>query len=398
MYPTAVDGNIADWSRNRTNTSLSPTLPITPQKDGFISGSGRGRSTEASLGGGGSSRGLYGTALEARSGNERHTRKAIPSSFVGNDSKSPTPGEAGGNNGPQNSPDSSPFDLTKTYFSPHWSAGNPTHCVRSPSPLDLSFKRLESPTHWPSPDASGILAPIEANESFSPIRIEIAVRRATGNPITSSHFSTTLPDALRNVDGELEAASKSLNNSLSSVDDNSLELIVPKLDIRTMSDTRRQTLITRFKKVIVELEGAMGKQGEADDPVTYAKERQAGIPTPPPRPSAIPRNRMAVGENARRRLPDLNGSEWKLVPKLTFPPPSDSSSTRDTERLSPAADGLYGAENVDHDYWHGFDQAYDAAEKSFDSITSDEVLRTMQWKHSMGKWAEKGVSAKYLLQ
>ena len=107
---------------------------------------------------------------------------------------------------------------------------------------------------------------------------------------------------------------------------------------------------------------------------------------------------MAVGENARRRLPDLNGSEWKLVPKLTFPPPSDSSSTRDTERLSPAADGLYGAENVDHDYWHGFDQAYDAAEKSFDSITSDEVLRTMQWKHSMGKWAEKGVSAKYLLQ
>ncbi|KAF8250872.1 hypothetical protein K440DRAFT_671502 [Wilcoxina mikolae CBS 423.85] len=374
----------------RTSTSLSPPLPITPQKDSFISDSKR--PTEVSLGGGGSSRGSYGTVLEAKSGNERHTQKAIPSNFVNDDSKSPTPGRTGGNNGPQNSPDSSPFDLTKTHFSPHWSAGKSTHCVRSPSPLDLSLTKLGSPTHWPSLDASGVVAPTEANESFSPIRIEVAVKRAIDNPITSSNFSTTLPDALRNVNEELEAASKALDNSFSSADDDSLELIVPKLDIRTMSDTRRQTLIARFKKVIAELEGAMGKQGETDGPTTYVKERLVGAPTPPPRPSAIPRNRIVGGENARRRLRDLNGSDWNLVPKLTFPSPPDSSPTRDTERLSPAVDGLYGAENVDHDYWNGFDQAYGAAEKSFESITSNEDLRTMQWKYSMGKWAEKGVN------
>lgn len=167
----------------------------------------------------------------------------------------------------------------------------------------------------------------------------------------SANFSTELPSALRNLAG---------TNSFCSTDDeddceqeDSLSgFIVPHIDVRSLSDIRRQTLINEFKKVIAELEGTM----EDRHPILPA-------PTPPPRPSAgMPRNRK----------------NW-------------THTTPTVEDTRPATDGLYGADNADVDYWSGFDQAYDAAEKSFDSGSSSEDLRTQQWRAAMGKWVEKGV-------
>lgn len=329
--------------------------------------------------------------------------------------------EGEGYHGPQDSPESSPFDLTKTKFSPHWSAWKPTPCHRSPSPLDLS-SRGGSPTHWPSPIAQGTPGPSVAKEPPSPVRISAALQQAMDDSIASQHhlpsssggtdlFTASLPDALRNVGGgELEdTLAKALDNSPSSADegdDDSLEAIVPKLDTRTMSDSRRRALIAKFKAAITELEGMTenhgGEEGEGgceeneDDSVSLYTKRRLGLvgaaPTPPPRPAAIPRNRVVAGAGTgSHRFQDLDSPSWKSIPKLVFPPPPPDNSPE--RNRSPAADGLYGTDKVDHGYWHGFDQEYDVAGANtpFDSISFEEGLRSLQWRHSMGKWAEKGV-------
>lgn len=187
-------------------------------------------------------------------------------------------------------------------------------------------------------------------------------------------FSTELPRELRNVTGSMLDGGE--HQSFSSEDD-SLDMMIPKLElIRSMPDVRKQALIERFKHVITELEATLGQREEEQ----YAREQVAIVATPPPRPSAVPRNR-AVGARFR----DLAGP---LANKFVLPPPDLSPLSKG--QTSPAADGLYGAENVDQDYWTGFDEAYDVPHKSFDNLPGEDSSQ-QKWR-SKGKWIEKGVS------
>ena len=320
----------------------------------------------------------------------------------------PTPCKADeGNHGPQDSSKSSPFDLTKTDFSPHWSAWKPT----SPSPLDLSL-RGGSPTHWPLPVAQGTPGPNIAREPPLPARVSVALQQAIDDNIAhrphlpsssggTDLFTTSLPSALRNVGGgKLEDAlvktPGSSPSSASGGDDGSLEEIIAELDTRTGPDSRRRTLISKFKAAITELEGATGNHGgdeeEENDSMSFYTKRRLGpvgtAPTPPPRPAAIPRNRVVSGAGSGpHRFQDLGSPSWKSIPKLVLPPPPPDNSPEGNR--SPAADGLYGTDKVDHGYWHGLNS-------SFDSISFEEGLRSLEWRHSMGKWAEKGVSPPHL--
>jgi len=290
-----------------------------------------------------------------------------------------------------------PLDLAPIPFSPHWSIG--TYWSPSPSPRNISASA--SPALWPSPVTEfgkrkgGSPSSTEANEAFSPVRIEFALRQAMEKGLASPAkgrgkskgkgkgkgeskvvmgFSTKLPKELRNISGVMLDGGDL--ESFSSEDD-SLEVVVPKLDLmKSMTDIWKQALIEQFRGVIVELEATLGQREEE----RCSREQDAISPTPPPRPSAIPRNRIAGGR--------LRDTSRPLKPMLVLPSPDLSPPPKG--QTSPAADGLYGAENVDQDYWTGFDQTYDVPHKSFDNLPGEGSPQQM-WK-SKGKWIEKGVS------
>ncbi|KAA8909102.1 hypothetical protein FN846DRAFT_943470 [Sphaerosporella brunnea] len=292
------------------------------------------------------------------------------------------------------SPRNKPFDLTDKEFSPHWSAGRPIQWSPSPSPLNISFTGPTSPARWPSPEIdsegqslrSPAFRPTKGDIEPSPFRLE-PVKDAIDDKITpllllassKAHFSTSLPDALRNINSsELGLLNSHPQEPFSPLGNDSLELLVPKIDVKAVPENRKQALISEFKKVIAELEATLEKRDED----VYTKELLSGAPTPPPRPTTFPRNRMAR---------DCPMARWgELNPKLFLPPPFDSPQ-KENGRLSPVADGLYGAENVDADYWKGFDQTYDVRDRSFESIKSDEDLQPLRWKNK-SKWIEKGVN------
>jgi hypothetical protein len=378
-----------------TDTIRSPetprTVPVSPRRGSFISDFGSPR--EELLADRSSYR-RYGTALEGLRSASRSSRKAIPdfeecdspSSMLCNDGKNPdTP----------RSPHTKPFDLMEKDFSPHWSAGRPTHWSPSPSPLNISFTGPTSPARWPSPamdeesprGRSSLHPQTDDEREPSPFRLESGVKEAMDEKLTpllmlpssKAHFSTSLPRALRNIKNITPGALELADESFSSQGDDSLEMLVPKLDVKSMPDNRKQALIFEFKKVIAELESTLEKRDEQ----AYTEELLAVAPTPPPRPTTFPRNRMSRA-NAKSRLGELN-------PKLFLPPPQFELSPRDTGRRSPAADGLYGADNADADYWNGFDQTYNVHEHSFERIASEEDLKIIQWKNK-GKWIEKGVN------
>jgi hypothetical protein len=289
----------------------------------------------------------------------------------------------------QDSPDTLGADLSLESFLSQWSAGKPTACSQSPSPLDLSLQRPDTPPLWPSPATDvgkngGSPGSVGQNEGFSPIRIDVAVRQAMADKISSryklssrTNFSTSLPDPLRNVGQRLTVVNAELQSFSSSDDEeDGLETYVPRLDVKSLPEFRKQALLVKFKMLVQELEG------DDEVPDQESEEFQTVVPTPPPRPSAVPRNRAL---NPDRKTEDPN-----VFSNFVFP--SSLGKDKAAGQASAAACGLYGAENVDLDYWQGFDQAYDVQEKSFDSVINDEQMVVEQWNKSVGKWVEKGVN------
>jgi hypothetical protein len=272
-----------------------------------------------------------------------------------------------------------PLDnLAEADFSPFLSSNLLEDVLTKP----VSPQRSHTPPVDIDRNFGGSTGFIDGPKSFTPGRIQPTASRGKEDRISSilklsdslNEFSTSLPVALRNVGITMEDSIEPCC-SFSADDDSDLETYF--LAIKSMSSTKRQRLINKFKKVISELERNVEKRDN--------EYRQMVTPSPPPhRPSAMPRNREAI---AKVRTPFLNSEEldWEALPKLEFP------SIKRDESLVISSDGLYGAQNVDREYWQGFDQTYEAPAKSFDSVVTDN-LRTEQWKHSMEKWVGKGVN------
>jgi hypothetical protein len=293
----------------------------------------------------------YTTTKETRQ-SELHQRKSIPSEFFdGNEDSSHL---------------TTSLNSTGPSIPPHWST---VIALRPSSPLELHHR---SPIRWPSPSHSRSTSP-EAQRS--PIRIEAAVQLALSTP---SGLSTSLPSELRNLPtdgGDYSDVGEHSFESLGTEDD--VDFYIPKVDPASISEDKKHALIARLKNVINELEGAIR---EPTPGLTRASSSTPtiAVQTPPPRPAAVPRHRVIT---RRLSMSNLNAHRIDLSPR--------GISVRDTNRISssPNAEGLYGAENMDLDYWSGFDRTYSDTERSFESI--DESL---SWRASKGKWVVKGVS------
>ncbi|CCX31324.1 Protein of unknown function [Pyronema omphalodes CBS 100304] len=334
LYPSFYPGQKTDkrWSRNTT-----PTTETT--QENFPSSN---LSTTSS----------YTTTKETRQ-SEPHQRKSILSEFFdGNEDSS---------------------HLTTSLNSTGLSI--PPHCstvitLRTSSPLELHNR---SPIRWPSPSHSRSTSP-EAQRS--PIRIEAAVQLALSTP---SGLSTSLPSELRNLPTDGDNYSDVGEHSFESLGtEDDVDFYIPKVDPASISEEKKHALIARLKNVINELEGAIR---EPTPELMRASESTPtiAVQTPLPRPAAVPRHRVIT---RRLSMSNLNAHRIDLSPR-------GGISVRDTNRISssPNAEGLYGAENMDLDYWSGFDRTYSDTERSFESI--DESL---SWRASKGKWVVKGVN------
>ncbi|KAI5815197.1 hypothetical protein BZA77DRAFT_355593 [Pyronema omphalodes] len=241
--------------------------------------------------------------------------------------------------------------------------------LRPPSPMEHHHR---SPIRWPSPSHSPSTTP---EIQRSPVRIEAAVQLALS---TSSGPSSSLQSEFHNLPtdgGDYSDVGVHSFESLGAEDD--VDFYIPRVNPATISDDKKHALIARLKNVINELEGAIREPSPSLTRASLSTPITA-IQTPPPRPAAVPRHRVI---SRRLSMSNLNAHRIDLSPR--------GISVRDMNRIStsPNAEGLYGAENMDLDYWSGFDRTYSDTERSFESI--DESL---SWRASKGKWVVKGVS------
>lgn len=168
----------------------------------------------------------------------------------------------------------------------------------------------------------------------------------------------------------------------------------------------------RYKNLIVELKGSLGKQDEDDDqaeaegfnPITDIDPHWMDVPrlSPLERPRLNKLQRWGlIHTYSKANLKDgvrEERSRQNLISKSSEFPLFEAPSTNLKEgynfgnlELSPERCGDRSDsddEEYSKSYWEGFDEAYSVHESKYPRGDSDEEEK---WKLSMGKWAEKGV-------
>lgn len=190
-----------------------------------------------------------------------------------------------------------------------------------------------------------------------------------------------------------------------------------KIDNFSSTECNNETALTvgwshRYKNLIVELKGSLGKQDEDDDqaktegfnPITDIDPHWMDVPrlSPLERPRLNKLQRWGlVHTYSKANLKDgvrEERSRQNLVSKSREFPFLEAPSINLKEgynfgnlELSPERRGDRSDsddEEYSKSYWEGFDEAYSVRESKYPRGDSDEEEK---WKLSMGKWAEKGV-------
>lgn len=342
-------------------------------------------------------------------------------------------------------PDQRLPDFSRRIISPHWSVGRPTNKSGTPSPLELSPGELEypdsympSPKRWPSPvsDLGGGSLRIRLQKATFSEYMEANERLfftdGAGNTHlyemdTSTHEDINNPQPIdylsrgHSISGASMKLERKLFEDKKSVNlDNSLE-DYPDENLKThnvsSTECNNETALTvgwshRYKNLIVELKGSLGKQDEDEDqtkeegfnPITDIDLHWMDVPrlSPLERPRLNKIQRWGLMHTySKANLKDGGREErgrQNLISKSSEFPFLEAPSTTLREdhnfgnlELSPERRG--GRSDSDDkeyskSYWEGFDEAYNFRESAYPRGDSDEEEK---WKLSMGKWAEKGV-------
>lgn len=296
---------------------------------------------------------------------------------------------------------------------------------------------MPSPKRWPSPvsDLGGGSLRIRPKKTTFSEYMEANERVFFTDDVGNTHLyemdtsthadiNNTQPIDYLSQDHSLQSAPLKLERKL--FEDNksvNVDKLPPEdylnknMKIHNLSSTEwNETALTvgwshRYKNLIVELKGSLGKQDEDEDqakkedfnPITDIDPHWMDVPrlSPLERPRLNKLQRWGlIHTHSKANLKDgvRERSRQNLISKSSEFPFLEAPSTNSKEgynfgnlELSPERRGDRSDsddEEYSKSYWEGFDEAYSVREPKYPRGDSDEEEK---WKLSMGKWAEKGV-------
>lgn len=350
-------------------------------------------------------------------------------------------------------PEQKLFDFSRT-ISPHWSVGKPIIKSGTPSPLELSPGELEyldsympSPKRWPSPvsDAGSVTYRaeslriklqkatsseyIEANERVfyaddtghtHLYKIDTSTQSGINdaqpiNYLPQSHNPSAVPLKLER---KLFIANLEDKKSVDPEKPLPEDPIYEKMQNVSLAEYNKETALTigwshRYKDLIVELKGSLGKQDSEEEnqpktenfnPINDIDPHWMDFPRLEPleRPRFNKLQRWGlVHTYSKADLKDRVDREQSrqnqvLEPRVFLPLETSPFTLKEDYNfgnleMSPETQG--GRSDPDdceyyRSHWEGFDGTYNINEPKSPRSRSDEEDK---WKLSMGKWAEKGV-------
>lgn len=272
------------------------------------------------------------------------------------------------------------LDFTELQLSPHWS----TKVEGGSSPLEFR-SRGPSPQRWPSPEHSDITTPPTTRLSRRNLEVVNSLEPEFDSEEESDYFSVHSP-RLRNIKNRIspDPRQPQPQREFSPMLDPRMQNNLPMSRNDTLG---RINLISKLKDIVSELEDMECKPLVPS--IFQDDDDSFHIYSPPPRPATVPRLCRNFNLDLDR---SFNTSPERSSP-LRHVSNIDDSETPDsgTRKTSVSAEGLYGADSVDLNYWSGFDDIYNSGERSFDSITTTSEEDIRLWRANTSKWTDKGV-------